>query len=146
MRDTAEALAEIERTIAAGPYAATWESLRGYTVPDWYRDGKFGIFIHWGLYAVPAFGNEWYPRNMYLPGTPEFAHHRATYGPQDQFGYKDFIPQFTADRFDPRPGPPSAGVPARSSWCRSRSTTMASRCTTAITPSGPPPAWDRGAI
>jgi len=70
-------------------------------VPDWYRDGKFGIFIHWGLYSVPAFGNEWYPRNMYKQGTPEFAHHVATFGPQSKFGYKDFIPRFKAERFSP---------------------------------------------
>jgi alpha-L-fucosidase len=70
-------------------------------VPAWYVDGKFGIFIHWGLYAVPAFGNEWYCRNMYLRGKKEFDHHVATYGPQAQFGYKDFIPLFTADRYDP---------------------------------------------
>jgi alpha-L-fucosidase len=50
---------------------------------------------------VPAFGNEWYPRNMYRQGTPEFAHHVATYGPQKEFGYKDFIPWFTAAQFDP---------------------------------------------
>ena len=56
----------MQRVIASGPFAATWESLKGYTVPAWYEDGKFGIFIHWGLYSVPAFDNEWYPRNMYL--------------------------------------------------------------------------------
>lgn len=101
MRDVAEARREIDRVIAAGPFAATWESLQGYRVPAWYEDGKFGIFIHWGVYAVPAFGNEWYPRNMYLPGSPEFRHHVATYGPQDRFGYKDFVPRFTAEQFDP---------------------------------------------
>jgi len=82
-------------------FEPTWESLANYTAPDWYRDGKFGIFIHWGLYAVPAFGNEWYPRNMYQQGSKEFAHHVATYGPQERFGYKDFIPQFTAEHYDP---------------------------------------------
>lgn len=92
---------EIDAVIAQGPYSATWTSLQDYSVPNWYLDGKFGIFIHWGPYAVPAFGNEWYPRNMYLPGTPEYKHHRATYGDQATFGYKDFIPQFTASRFDP---------------------------------------------
>jgi alpha-L-fucosidase len=81
-------------------YEPNWESLKQFTVPDWYINAKFGIFIHWGVYAVPAFGNEWYPRNMYLPDQPEFAHHIATFGPQAQFGYKDFIPQFTADKFD----------------------------------------------
>lgn len=101
MTNVAEALCGIERGIAAGPFRAGWGSLRGYRVPDWYVDGKYGIFIHWGLYAVPAFGNEWYPRNMYQQGTPEYEHHVATYGPQAQFGYKDFISQFTAERYDP---------------------------------------------
>lgn len=85
----------------AGPFHPTWEGLGAYEIPDWYVDGKFGIFIHWGVYAVPAFGNEWYPRHMYQPGNPVFEHHRATYGDQAMFGYKDFIPQFTASRFDP---------------------------------------------
>ena len=84
-----------------GPFTPDWESLKGYRVPDWYQDGKFGIFIHWGVYSVPAFGNEWYPRNMYLIGTPEYEHHIATYGPHTEFGYKDFIPQLTAANYDP---------------------------------------------
>jgi alpha-L-fucosidase len=92
---------EIERVSEGGPFLPSWDSLKASRVPDWYVDGKFGIFIHWGVYAVPAFGNEWYPRNMYRPGTPEFEHHRQTYGDQATFGYKDFIPQFTASRFDP---------------------------------------------
>jgi alpha-L-fucosidase len=83
-----------------GRFEPTWESLKQYRAPKWYVDGKFGIFIHWGVYAVPAFGNEWYPRNMYQQGTPEFEHHLATYGPHAQFGYKDFIPQFRAERYD----------------------------------------------
>ena len=83
-------------------FEATWDSLKTYQTPDWYLDGKFGIFIHWGLYCVPAFGNEWYPRNMYLQGTPEFEHHLKTYGPHNQFGYKDFIPMFKAEQYDPR--------------------------------------------
>src|SRR6185369_5224701 len=75
-------------------YQATWESLENYKVPDWFRDAKFGIFIHWGVYSVPAFGSEWYPRNMYRAGSDEYKHHIATYGTQDKFGYKDFIPMF----------------------------------------------------
>ena len=82
-------------------FEPTWESLQRYTTPRWYEDAKFGIFIHWGVYAVPAFGNEWYPRNMYQQGSPEFEHHVATYGPQTEFGYKDFIPQLTAAQYDP---------------------------------------------
>ena len=92
---------EIEQVAEAGPLLPSWDSLRGRRIPDWYVDGKFGIFIHWGVYAVPAFGNEWYPREMYRQGTREFEHHRATYGDQRQFGYKDFIPQFTASAWDP---------------------------------------------
>ncbi|HZW31272.1 MAG TPA: alpha-L-fucosidase [Isosphaeraceae bacterium] len=88
-------------TIPPGPFRPSWDSFERYAVPDWYRDAKFGIFIHWGVYAVPAFGNEWYPRNMYVQGSREFAHHVATYGPQDRFGYKDFIPLFRAEHFDP---------------------------------------------
>ena len=83
-----------------GPFRPEWESLNHYKTPTWYQDAKFGIFIHWGLYSVPAFANEWYSRNMYQPGSPEFKHHIATYGPQSRFGYKDFIPMFKADHFD----------------------------------------------
>jgi alpha-L-fucosidase len=81
-------------------FEPTWESLKQYRVPDWYQDGKFGIFIHWGVYSVPAFGNEWYPRNMYLEGNPEFEHHVKTHGKHTEFGYKDFIPQLTGAQFD----------------------------------------------
>ncbi len=61
----------IDRTIEQGPFAPSWESLANYTPPVWYQDAKFGIFIHWGVYSVPAFGNEWYARNMYRQGRPE---------------------------------------------------------------------------
>ena len=94
-------LKEIDRVIAEGRFKDTWDSLSQYRVPEWYRDAKFGIFIHWGVYSVPAFGNEWYPRNMYMKDSPEFRHHVSTYGPHASFGYKDFIPLFRAERFDP---------------------------------------------
>src|SRR5512147_2728439 len=94
-------MTSIEQVITDGPFQASWDSLRHYIAPDWYQDGKFGIFIHWGLYSVPAFANEWYPRNMYQPTDVAYAYHRAVYGPQDRFGYKDFIPMFKAERFDP---------------------------------------------
>ncbi len=93
-------LAEIDRVIAAGPYKDNWDSLSGYPVPKWFREAKFGIFIHWGVYSVPAFGSEWYSRNMYIQGSPEFEHHVKTYGPHKEFGYKDFIPMFTAEKFN----------------------------------------------
>jgi len=94
-------LKEVDSNAQQGPFRADWESLQKYDVPEWYKDAKFGIFIHWGVYSVPAFGNEWYPRNMYQAGSPEYKHHQATYGPQDKFGYKDFIPMFKAEHFDP---------------------------------------------
>jgi alpha-L-fucosidase len=97
-----ELLKQIDGVIAGGPYQDNWESLCGYRPPKWYGDAKFGIFIHWGLYSVPAFGNEWYPRNMYIKGTREYEHHLKTWGPQDKFGYKDFIPLFKAEKFDAR--------------------------------------------
>jgi alpha-L-fucosidase len=81
-------------------YQATWESLEKYQIPDWFRDAKFGVFIHWGIYSVPAYQNEWYPRNMYIKDSKEYKHHIETYGPQNKFGYKDFIPMFTAKYFD----------------------------------------------
>ncbi len=91
----------IEQVVAGGPFAASWESLAKYQVPEWYLDAKFGIFIHWGVYAVPAFGSEWYPRNMYQQGSKEFEHHVATHGPQARFGYKEFISQFKAEKYEP---------------------------------------------
>ncbi|NSW53136.1 MAG: alpha-L-fucosidase [Anaerolineae bacterium] len=93
-------LSRIEDCIAHGHYKATWQSLCQHPEPAWYRNAKFGIFIHWGVYSVPAFGGEWYPRQMYLQGTPEFEHHRQTYGEHKSFGYKDFIPLFKAENFD----------------------------------------------
>ena len=96
------AVARVDRVASQGPFKPDWDSLKAYQVPAWYLDAKFGIFIHWGVYSVPAFGNEWYPRNMYKKDTPEFAHHVATYGPQKAFGYKDFIPKLTAEEFDAR--------------------------------------------
>ncbi len=82
-------------------FEPTWESLTQYSVPQWFEDAKLGIFIHWGIYSVPAFSNEWYPRNMYQQGSPEFKHHVETWGEHTRFGYKDFLPMFTAEKFDP---------------------------------------------
>ena len=93
-------LKKIEDVIARGPFQPTWESLSAYEPPKWYQDAKFGIFIHWGIYSVPAFGSEWYSRNMYIQGSPEYEHHIKTYGKHSEFGYKDFIPMFKAEKFN----------------------------------------------
>jgi alpha-L-fucosidase len=95
-----EYLKRIETALERGYYKDSWESLGDYPVPSWFRKAKFGVFIHWGVYSVPAFGNEWYPRNMYIRGTPEFEHHIKVWGRHRDFGYKDFIPLFKAERFD----------------------------------------------
>jgi alpha-L-fucosidase len=97
----AQELQHVDDVIERGPFRPDWQSLQKYEVPEWFRDAKFGIFIHWGLYSVPAFGSEWYPRDMYQRGSDEYKHHLATYGTQSKFGYKDFIPMLKAEKFDP---------------------------------------------
>lgn len=84
-----------------GWYKPTWESLSRYQPPDWFRDAKFGIFLHWGVYSVPAHLTEWYPRLMYRRESAVFEWHKAHWGPQSKFGYKDFIPLFRAERWKP---------------------------------------------
>jgi len=86
----------------AGPFQPTWESIRAnYQTPEWFGEAKFGIFLHWGLYSVPAHGSEWYVRYMY-GGNPGFVRwHTEHFGPPEKFGYKDFIPLFTAAKWDP---------------------------------------------
>ena len=87
-------------------YEADWDSIRSrYEVPEWFRDAKFGIFLHWGPYAVPAFMSEKYPPGMYDPGWNKggmnaYRHHREKYGDPSEFGYKDFIPMFKAEKYD----------------------------------------------
>jgi alpha-L-fucosidase len=94
-------LATVRTEDQRGPFKPDWNSLAAYRTPEWFRDAKFGIFLHWGVYSVPAFGSEWYSRDMYVSGNAAFKHHIDTYGPQSKFGYKDFIPMFKAERFDP---------------------------------------------
>ena len=85
-------------------YEPTWESLRGYKeVPDWLREGKFGIYTHWGVYSVHAYGENttWYSHQMYMePGSEAREHFEKTFGPLDKIGYKELIPKFTAEKFD----------------------------------------------
>ena len=80
-------------------FEPTIESLKQYECPDWFRDAKFGIYMHWGAYSVAEQG-EWYARNLYIEGSPSNLHHLENYGPQNEFGYKDFIPMFKAEKFD----------------------------------------------
>jgi len=87
--------------IPAGKFQPTWDSIRtNYSTPGWLRDAKFGIFMHWGIYSVPAHASEWYEKHMY--GNPGIAQwHTEHFGPPDKFGYKDFIPMFTCSNWNP---------------------------------------------
>ncbi len=84
-------------------YQPNWNSLVTYPVAPWFRDAKFGIYTHWGPYSVPAYGpnGTWYPHRMYDLDSDIAAHHTAAWGHPSKFGYKDFIPMFTAEKFDP---------------------------------------------
>ncbi|MBY8870679.1 alpha-L-fucosidase [Micromonospora sp. PLK6-60] len=82
------------RAAIPGPssYAETWASVGQHpAAAEWFQDAKFGIYYHWGVFSVPAFANEWYPRNMYNPGSNENNHHRNTYGDPSVWPYHNFI-------------------------------------------------------
>ena len=100
-----EYLKVIDAVIEKGQYKDDWSTLVNHKVPAWYRNAKFGIFIHWGAYSVPAYGSEWYARVMYQKDTLRsentmYQHHIDTFGPHKDFGYRDFIPMFKAENFD----------------------------------------------
>ena len=97
----AEQLAEIDQVNAAGKWKTNWDSLTRHDIPEWFQDAKFGIYAHLGVYCVPAFGTEWYPRKMYQTQDAVYKHHIKTYGDPSEFGYKDFIPMFKLAKFDP---------------------------------------------
>ncbi len=91
-------LKKADEAIAKGRFKDDWHSLSAHTTPDWYKYGRFGIFIHWGVYSVPAFGNEWYPRRMYDKADPVCVYHTAKYG--RNFEYRSFIDKFDPEKFD----------------------------------------------
>jgi alpha-L-fucosidase len=94
-------LSEADRVSHAGPYQPDWATLIHYQQPQWYKDAKFGIFIHWGVYSVGAAENEWYPRNMYDPKDGAYKSFQAHFGKGDPSkGYKDLIPLFRAEHFN----------------------------------------------
>jgi alpha-L-fucosidase len=94
----AAANAALTTGLPPGPFKATWESIgQNYRPPAWLADAKFGIFLHWGVYAVPAHHNEWYEKHMV---EADLAWHTEHFGAPEVFGYKDFIPKFTAEKFD----------------------------------------------
>lgn len=98
MSNYQEILKEIEEVISQGKYKDNWESLATYPTPKWYENAKFGIFIHWGAYTVPAYFSEWYVRLMYYHCNPVYWHHKKVYG--KDYAYRNFIEQFSAPLFN----------------------------------------------
>lgn len=84
-----------------GPYEPTWESLSQYgEAPDWFRDVKFGIWSHWGPQCEPGQG-DWYAREMYMEGSRIYKWHVENYGHPSEFGFKDVINLWKADKWNP---------------------------------------------
>ncbi|MEM9675197.1 MAG: alpha-L-fucosidase [Bacteroidota bacterium] len=82
-------------------YKPSWESLAEHDeAPEWFQNAKLGIYFHWGVYSVPAFGNEWYPSRMHFENDKVAQHHREKYGDPAEFGYHDFVPMFKAEHFN----------------------------------------------
>jgi alpha-L-fucosidase len=86
--------------IAAGPFKPDWNSLTNYQTPEWFRDAKFGIWAHWGPQCQPEHG-DWYARNMYIQGSPDYQSHLVEYGHPSTNGFKDVIHDWKAEHFDP---------------------------------------------
>jgi alpha-L-fucosidase len=90
----------VSANIRSGPFEPSFESLRQFECPDWFRDAKFGIWSHWGAQSVPMYG-DWYARNMYREGSDQYRHHLRMYGHPSQVGYKDLVRLWRAEKFDP---------------------------------------------
>jgi alpha-L-fucosidase len=88
------------RKIASGPFQPTWDSLKQYRAPDWFRDAKFGLWAHWTAQCVPEQG-DWYARRMYIQGHPQNAYHVAHYGHPSKFGWMEIDNLWKAERWDP---------------------------------------------
>ncbi|MCD8165163.1 MAG: alpha-L-fucosidase [Bacteroides sp.] len=87
-------------------YKLNWKNIsreNNYTAEaEWLKDAKFGIYFHWGVYSVPAFSYEWYPRHMFMESRKEYHFHKEKYGDPKEFGYDALIPLFTAENFNAR--------------------------------------------
>src|SRR5580700_7215532 len=81
-------------------FEATRESLRAYQIPEWFRDAKFGIWAHWGPQSAAEAG-DWYARNMYMEGSAQYKFHLEHYGHPTKVGFKDVIPTFKAEKWEP---------------------------------------------
>ena len=86
--------------ITSGPFDPSWESLRQFQCPDWFRDAKLAFWSHWGPQSVPMYG-DWYARHMYIEGHEQYLHHWRVYGHPSEVGYNDILPLWKAENFDP---------------------------------------------
>ena len=93
-------VSEAHEKMATGKYQPTWQSLRQHRVPEWFRNAKFGIWAHWGPQCVEGTG-DWMARSMYMEGSREYKHHVEHYGHPSEFGFKDLLPLFKAENWDP---------------------------------------------
>jgi alpha-L-fucosidase len=89
-----------DEPITPGKFQPTWQSLSQYEVPEWFRDRKFGIWAHWGPQCQPEAG-DWYAREMYLEGSGKNRFHVQKYGPPSEFGFKDVIHEWKAEKWNP---------------------------------------------
>jgi alpha-L-fucosidase len=92
--------ADFELPIAKGPFQPTSQSLTQYQYPEWFRDAKFGIWSHWGPQSVPMMG-DWYAKRMYQQGQADYNDHLQRWGHPSVTGYKDIIPLWKAEKWDP---------------------------------------------
>jgi alpha-L-fucosidase len=96
----AETATPASLSITPGKFSGSMESLTNYSCPEWFRDAKFGIWAHWGPQSVPMEG-DWYARKMYQQGAPDYKDHLARYGHPSTNGWKDIIPLWKAENWDP---------------------------------------------
>ncbi len=99
-QDVQVPVSESQEPMMKGKYEASWESLSSYEVPDWFRDAKFGIWAHWGPQCVEGSG-DWMARSMYIEGSNEYNYHVENYGHPSEVGFKDILPRFKAENWDP---------------------------------------------
>lgn len=93
-------VSEKNEPMMKGKFQPTWSSLENYQVPEWFRNAKFGIWAHWGPQCVEGSG-DWMARSMYLEGSAEYKHHVEHYGHPSEVGFKDIIPLFKAEKWNP---------------------------------------------
>ena len=93
-------VSEVHEQMQTGQFEPTWQSLEQHQTPEWFRDAKFGIWAHWGAQCVEGSG-DWMARGLYLEGGDQYKYHREHYGHPSEFGYKDVLPLFKAERWNP---------------------------------------------